>query len=49
MAKAYYTNGGKISGAVYTKNEEHWDFISEVMRLNIESNPLHITEFSFVG
>lgn len=48
-AKTYYTNGGKVSGAVYTNNDEHWDFISEVMRLNIEANPLHITEFSFVG
>lgn len=48
-AKTHYNNGGKISGGVYTNNQEHWDFISECMRLNIESNPLHIVEFSFVG
>lgn len=49
QAKTYYNNGGKCSGAVYTNNDEHWDFISEVMRLHIESNPLHIVEFSYVG
>jgi hypothetical protein len=41
-AKTYYTKGGNISGAVYTSKDEHWDFISEVMRVNIESNPLHM-------
>eukprot|EP00347_Sterkiella_histriomuscorum_P002328 403368575 len=49
QAKQYYTNGGKISGGVYTSNNEHWDFISDCMRLHIESNPLHIVEFSYVG
>lgn len=48
-AKLFYSNGGKMSGGVYTCNDEHWDFISECMRLHIESNPLHIVEFSFVG
>ena len=48
-SKTFYTNGGKVSGAVYTANDDHWDFITEVMRLNIESNPLHFAEFSHVG
>ena len=42
QAKEFYTKGASISGAVYTANAEHWDFISEVMRMNIESNPLHM-------
>ena len=29
--------------------ESHWDFISEVMRLNIESNPLHMVQFSNIS
>ena len=45
-SKKYYINGGKLSGAVYTAQEEHWDFISDVMRQSIVSNPLHIMEFS---
>lgn len=49
MGKVYYTEGGKLSGGVYTDKKEHWDFISEVMRYNIESNPLHVVEFSFIG
>lgn len=48
-AKTHYTGGAKISGAVYTSNEEHWEFINNCMKLHIESNPLHITEFSFIG
>lgn len=38
-----------MSGGVYTANEQHWDFISEVMRENIESNPLHVVEFANIG
>ncbi|CDW75009.1 sphingosine-1-phosphate lyase 1 [Stylonychia lemnae] len=49
QARAHYTEGAKISGAVYTSNMEHWDFITDVMRLHIESNPLHMSEFAFVG
>ena len=48
-AKKYYRDGGKMSGGVYTTKDEHWDFISDVMRLNVESNPLHFTEFSNIG
>jgi hypothetical protein len=49
VAKLYYTNGGKMSGGVYTANEEHWDFVSEVMRQHITSNPLHMVEFAHVS
>ena len=31
-AKKYYRDGGKMSGGVYTAKDEHWDFISDVMR-----------------
>ena len=48
LQKQYYTNGGKVTGTVYNNNEEHWDFISEVMRLQIQSNPLHFVEFQYV-
>ncbi len=48
-AKQYYTKGGNISGAVYTSQGEHWDFISDVMRVNIESNPLHMVQFSNIN
>ena len=48
-AQKFYKNGGKLSGGVYMAQEEHWDFISEVMRENIESNPLHIVEFANIG
>ena len=31
-AKKYYRDGGKMSGGVYTAKDEHWDFVSAVMR-----------------
>lgn len=46
QSKVYFTNGGKMSGGVYMANDEHWDFISEVMRQHITSNPLHMVEFA---
>ena len=49
VSRTFYTEGGKLSGGVYTDKKEHWDFISEVMRQTIESNPLHVIEFSFIG
>jgi hypothetical protein len=49
IGRPYYTDGGKISGAVYSSDPKHWEFISEVMKLNIESNPLHVVEFQFIG
>ena len=47
-SKKYYSNGGKLSGAVYTAQEEHWNFIADVMKETIVSNPLHLIEFSSV-
>jgi len=43
-----YRDGGNLTGAVYTKDETHWNFISDVMRASIVSNPLHIDEFLYV-
>jgi sphinganine-1-phosphate aldolase len=34
---------------VYTSQKEHWDFIGEVMRETIETNPLHVMEFTNIG
>jgi sphinganine-1-phosphate aldolase len=48
-ADKYFKDGGKLSGGVYTAQEDHWDFLSEVMRENIESNPLHVVEFANIG
>ena len=45
-AKKYYKDGGKMSASVYTSNEDHWEFVSEVMREAIEANPLWAKEFS---
>ena len=44
----YYTNKGNVSGTVYTNDSQHWNFISEVMRKTIISNPLHFDEFMFI-
>jgi glutamate/tyrosine decarboxylase-like PLP-dependent enzyme len=43
-----YKDGANLTGAVYTKDPEHWDFICDVMRATIVSNPLHIDEFRYV-
>lgn len=48
-ADKYFKDGGKMSGGVYISQTDHWDFISDVMRENIESNPLHIVEFANIG
>jgi len=46
--RKFYTDGGNVSGAVYCSDDAHWNFISEVMRHSIVSNPLHIDEFIYV-
>jgi len=43
-----YKDGGNLTGCVYTRDEKHWDFICDVMRASIVSNPLHIDEFIYV-
>ena len=46
--KKFYSDKGNISGAVYNNEEAHWNFLSEVMRHSLISNPLHIDEFLYV-
>lgn len=41
-------DGGKLSGGVYTVEEGHWEFIGEVLKKTITSNPLHFGEFPYV-
>jgi glutamate/tyrosine decarboxylase-like PLP-dependent enzyme len=48
IAQVCYTDGGNCTGAVYIKDEAHWSFISEVMRISIVSNPLHLSEFAYI-
>ena len=43
-----YKDGGNLTGCVYTKDENHWNFICDVMRATVVSNPLHIDEFIYV-
>ena len=31
ISKQYFTNGGRMSGGVYTADDDHWDFISQCM------------------
>jgi sphinganine-1-phosphate aldolase len=46
--RKYYTDGGNVSGGVYSVDDEHWSFVAEVMKSTIVTNPLHIDEFIFV-
>lgn len=45
----FYKDGGKLSASVFCSNEKHWDFIGEVMRETIESNPLWAAEFASIS
>eukprot|EP00350_Pseudokeronopsis_sp_OXSARD2_P013206 CAMPEP_0170541316 /NCGR_PEP_ID=MMETSP0211-20121228/1076_1 /TAXON_ID=311385 /ORGANISM="Pseudokeronopsis sp., Strain OXSARD2" /LENGTH=64 /DNA_ID=CAMNT_0010843991 /DNA_START=315 /DNA_END=509 /DNA_ORIENTATION=- len=45
----YCSEGGNNSGAVYHGDAKYLDFISEVMRHQILSNPLHEAEFKMTG
>lgn len=47
-SKVFYDDGANIGGACYIKDNTHWDFIAEVMKVSIISNPIHIDEFIFV-
>lgn len=46
--RKYYTDGGNVTGAVYTADTAHWNFLGDVMKQSILTNPLHIDEFLFV-
>ena len=48
-SRKFYTNGGKMSASVFCAQDDHWDFISEVMRATIEANPLWATEFASIA
>ena len=48
-SRKFYTNGGKMSASVFCAQDDHWDFIGQVMRETIESNPLWATEFSSIA
>jgi len=48
VSETYYKDQGNVTGAVYIKDDSHWNFISDVMRTTIVSNPLHIDEFIYV-
>jgi len=45
FCKKCYKDGGRLSGGVYHAGEDHWNFISDVMRMFIVVNPLHSDEF----
>ena len=45
FCKKIYSGESRISGAVYHADEEHWNFICEIMRMFIVVNPLHCDEF----
>jgi len=38
-----------MSASVFCADEEHWDFISDVMRETITANPLWATEFASIA
>jgi hypothetical protein len=38
----------KMSGCVYIADDEHWDFVHDVMRRFIVTNPLHMDEFAII-
>lgn len=46
--RKHYTDGGHASGTVYTTEKGHWEFIADVMKHCIVTNPLHIDEFVYV-
>lgn len=45
FCKKCYSDGAHLSGGVYHAGEDHWNFISEVMKMFITVNPLHADEF----
>jgi len=37
-----------MSGAVYTGDPKHWDFIGDIIKESLVTNPLHIDEFMWI-
>jgi sphinganine-1-phosphate aldolase len=46
--KLYTNDKGNLAGGVYKKGDDHWNFISECVRISIVSNSLHATDFAYV-
>ena len=46
--QVYTNDGGNLAGGVYRKGEDHWNFISECVRISIVSNPLHSSDFAYI-
>ena len=46
--KLYTNDKGNLAGGVYRKGVDHWNFISECIRLSIVSNPLHSSDFGYI-
>jgi len=46
--KLYTNDKGNLAGGVYRKGKDHWNFISECVRIAIISNPLHATDFGYI-
>ena len=46
--KHFNGKDGNVSGAVYDCDEKHWEFVADIMRETVVSNPMHMYEFKFV-
>jgi len=47
--KLWTNESGNLAGGIYYKDAKHWDFVSEVIRLTVVSNPLHMKEFQYIA
>lgn len=45
----FCTNGANTGSAVFSFDKDHWNFVSEVMKLSITANPLHIDEYLYIS
>lgn len=45
-SKKLCSTGG---GGVYTNDEDHWNFVGDVMKHTISANPIHIFEFQQIS
>jgi len=47
--KLWTNDSGNLAGGIYYKDAKHWDFVSDVIRLTVISNPLHMKEFQYIA
>jgi sphinganine-1-phosphate aldolase len=47
-SSVFYTDTGKLSGCLFLADDKHWNFVADVMRKYIVTNPLHMDEFKSV-